>query len=91
MESYTIASSKLPKQAREGSPAPPADGDLGNVFISGAMEEPPTSSVSDSGDDDDATNGEGERVTGGGSKHDGSFFIGDYPDIAAASTPIGNP
>lgn len=88
VESYTISSSELPEQASEGSPAPPADGDLGNVFISGAMEEPPTSSVSDSADDEDAANDEGEQVTGGGSKHDGSFFIGDYPDIAAAFTPI---
>ena len=86
VESYTITSSELPEQASEGSSAPP-DEDLEGVIISGAMEEPPMS-VPDSADDEDEGKEEGVQVTGGGSKHDGSFFNGKYPDIAAAFTPI---
>ena len=83
---YTVSSSVFSEQASAGTLAPADEESLEDVVIYAAVEAPETEEeVNDEGDNSDENE---EDSNGGGSKHDGSFYNGKFPDIAAAFSPI---
>lgn len=84
--SYSATSSVLPEQASVGSSEPADEETLEDNVHYASVEVPSEGDNNDEGGNN--SNGDQGNNGGGGSKLDGSFYNGDYPDIAAAFTPI---